>query len=177
MENRETLFTKLKEVMKSLESFLHTSKKLALPLGKRFNHSSKPTFIDQEVLSRLKLKMEAIRATLVKADVLGMDDAWDRLWLRELRDLECWAEDVVEEIQFESMKATRLEEFKLELLLSRKGKRKRGEFSSLFSNVPSGSLSFKITRIADRCLPFFFLLIFIFLLPFIWMRAWKISCQ
>lgn len=140
--------------MQSLESFLHTSKKLALPLRKRFTHSSKPAFVDGEAIARLKLKMEAIRATLVKADALKMDDAQDRLWLRELRDLECWAEDVVEEIQFESMKATRFEEFKLELLRSQRGKRKRGEFSSLFSNVPSGSLIFKITRIADRC--FFF---------------------
>ncbi|KAJ3708980.1 hypothetical protein LUZ61_012685 [Rhynchospora tenuis] len=149
MENQETLFTKLK---KPIEAFVYASTKLALPLRKPFGHSSKPTFVDEEALAKLKLKMEAIRATLVKADALAMNDAQDRVWLRELRDLECWAEDVVEEIQFESMRNTRLEQFKLELMLSssRKGKRKRGEFSSLFSNVPSGSLSFKIKRIADR---------------------------
>ncbi|KAJ1704457.1 hypothetical protein LUZ63_004236 [Rhynchospora breviuscula] len=149
MENQETLFTKLK---KPIEAFVYASTKLASPLRKPFTHSSKPTFVDEEALAKLKLKMEAIRVALVKADALAMNDAQDRVWLRELRDLECWAEDVVEEIQFESMRNTRLEQFKLELMLrsGRKGKRKRGEFSSLFSNVPSGSLSFKIKRIADR---------------------------
>ncbi|KAJ4757277.1 NBS-LRR-like resistance protein [Rhynchospora pubera] len=146
MENKETIFTKLKN---HIEAFDFISRKLASPLCKKFNHFSKPTFIDDKALKKLKLKMEAIRATLIKADALAMNDVQDRLWLRELRNLECCAEDVVEKLQFESMRTTRLEEFKLELL-TRKGESRNGELTYLFSSEPSRNLIAKINMISNK---------------------------
>lgn len=146
---QEGFFVNLKSAMDSLEYFLHTSKKLALNLRRPFDHSSKPVTIDEDELSKLKLKLEAIRAALKKADALGLSDEYDRLWMRELRDIEYRAEDVVEMIQFEALRVTRFEEFKNELVLANAGKRKR-EVSALFTSVSSGSLIPKIKKITDR---------------------------
>jgi Rx N-terminal domain len=147
---QERFFVNLKGAMDSLESFLHTSKKLAVYLGqgRPFNHTSKPVTIDEDELPKLKLKLEAIQAVLKRADVLGLSDEYDRLWMRELRDIEYRAEDVVETIQFEALRVTRFEKFKNELLLANAWKRKRDVYD-LFPS-PSGSLIRKITNITDR---------------------------
>ncbi|KAJ3680026.1 hypothetical protein LUZ60_016304 [Juncus effusus] len=148
MDIQERFFLNLKDAMDSFDYLLHTSKKLATNFG-AFNHFSKPATIDQDDLSKLKLKLEAIQATLKKADGLGLSDDFDRLWMRELRDLEYRAEDVVEQIQFEFLRVTRFDEFRIELLRANKGKRKN-QASSLFSSFPAGSLNVKIRRIRDR---------------------------
>lgn len=149
---REKFFVHVKGAMDSLEYFLHTSKKLAVNLGRgrSFNHTARPVTIDEDELSKLKLRLEAIRAALKRSDVLGLSDEFDQLWMRELRDLEYRAEDVVEMIQFEALRVTRFEEFKNELLLASAGKRKR-EVCALFSFVPTDSLNAKIKKIIDRC--------------------------
>uniref|UniRef100_A0A0D3FXW4 Uncharacterized protein n=1 Tax=Oryza barthii TaxID=65489 RepID=A0A0D3FXW4_9ORYZ len=58
------------------------------------------------------------------------------------------AEDVLEELEFEALRASRLERFKLQLLRSSAGKRKR-ELSSLFSSSPD-RLNRKIGKIMER---------------------------
>ncbi|CAN6361035.1 unnamed protein product, partial [Urochloa humidicola] len=60
------------------------------------------------------------------------------LWLRELRDLEHAAEDVLEELEFKALRAVRLEGFEAQLLRSYaggSGKRKR-EISLMYSSSP-----------------------------------------
>ncbi|KAJ1701980.1 hypothetical protein LUZ63_001759 [Rhynchospora breviuscula] len=146
----ERFFVNVKGAMDSLQLFLHTSKKLALNLGQPFNRDSKPVRIDEDEFYKLKLRLDAIRATLQRSDGLGLSDEFDRLWMRELRDLEYRAEDVVETIQFEVLRATtRFEEFKNELLLASSGKRKR-EAYNLFPSVTSASVFLKIKKITDR---------------------------
>ncbi|KAJ3677321.1 hypothetical protein LUZ60_003045 [Juncus effusus] len=145
MASRESFLTTLRD---SLGSFFHTSKKLAAPILEQFGPSYLPAAIDDEDLERLKSKLARIRAALKDAEKFVCSDEAIKLWLRELRELEQSAEDVLERIEFESLRATKFEEFKLELLRSRSGKRKR-EASFLF--LPSvSSLDRKISKIWER---------------------------
>jgi hypothetical protein len=68
--------------------------------------------------------------------------------MRKLRDIEYRDEDVVETIQFEILRVTHFEEFKMEILLANAWKRKI-EIYDMFSS-PSGSLIRNITNISDR---------------------------
>ncbi|KAJ3680025.1 hypothetical protein LUZ60_016303 [Juncus effusus] len=142
-------FTNMKSLMDALDLFLHTSKKFATTISKPFTHDSRPVTVDEAELSKLKRKLEGIREALKKGDKLDLSDASDQLWMRELRDLEYQAENVVEHIQFESLKNTKFQEFKVELLLASGGKR-RHQASALFSSVPTGSLGDKIKQITNR---------------------------
>ncbi|KAJ3670297.1 hypothetical protein LUZ60_010621 [Juncus effusus] len=146
MANHESLLSdKLKD---AVGAFYYASMKLATPILKKFGSGSKPAPLDEEELEQLKSKLEGIRALLKEADRLSISDESVKLWLRELRDLECSAEDVLEEIDFESIRSTRLEKFKVELLRNSSGKRKH-ETGFLFFPSTS-SLKLKIEKLLRR---------------------------
>ncbi|KAL6903514.1 hypothetical protein ACP4OV_004327 [Aristida adscensionis] len=131
-----------------LDDFAFRAKRLAAPLLQPFGPSSEPGAVDPGELDKLKSKLRRIRATLRAAEDRVVADDFVRLWLRELRDLEHAAEDVLEELEFEALRAARLEQFKAQLLRSSAGKRRR-EISSMFSASP-GRLKVKIAKIMER---------------------------
>uniref|UniRef100_A0A0D9W746 Uncharacterized protein n=1 Tax=Leersia perrieri TaxID=77586 RepID=A0A0D9W746_9ORYZ len=59
------------------------------------------------------------------------------------------AEDELEELEYEALRASRLERFKLQLLRSSAGERKKREVSSLFCSSPD-RLNPKIGKIMER---------------------------
>ncbi|GJN27061.1 hypothetical protein PR202_gb15044 [Eleusine coracana subsp. coracana] len=138
----------LTDLRQLLVDFAFGAKKLAAPLLHPFGPSSEPVALDDGDLEKLKSKLRRIRATLQAAEDRVVADDFVRLWLRELRDLEYAAEDVLEELEFEALRAARLEQFKAQLLRSSAGKRKR-EFASMFS-FSSLHLKGKIGKIMER---------------------------
>ncbi|TVU14046.1 hypothetical protein EJB05_37491, partial [Eragrostis curvula] len=133
-----------------LGDFALRAKRLAASVLQPFGPSSEPSSIDDGELDKLKSKLKRIRATLRDAEDRVVADESSKLWLRELRDVEHAAEDVLEELEFEALRATRLEPFKAQLLRSRavKGKQKR-EVSSMYSSAPD-RLNRKIAKIMER---------------------------
>ncbi|CAN6235606.1 unnamed protein product [Urochloa humidicola] len=134
-----------------LDDFAFRAKRLAAPLLRPFGPSAEPAAVDDAELDKLKAKLRRIRATLRAAEDRVVADDSVALWLRELRDLEHAAEDVLEELEFEALRAARLEGFKAQLLRSCAGgggKRKR-EISLMYSSSPD-RLSRKIARIMER---------------------------
>ncbi|KAJ3676154.1 hypothetical protein LUZ60_003566 [Juncus effusus] len=151
MENNQEQDSTFKVALKAVGFFLHTCKNLALNLPQRdpFDHDSSETAVmDKGQLFKLEMNLEAIRAALKRADDLSLSDDFDRLWVRELRYVEYCAEDVVEKIQFEWLRVTRLAQFKNELIYSWTGKRKRMPHA-LFPSL-SSSLEERIETITDR---------------------------
>ncbi|KAJ3680024.1 hypothetical protein LUZ60_016302 [Juncus effusus] len=147
MASQESFFKALKQ---AFSSFRVTSQKLAARLTSQFEHSSEPCLIDEADLDKLKSKLDRVRSALQSADDLSVPDLFDRHWMRELRDLQHRAEDLLEEIEFASVRAARLEEFNFELIESKDSKRKRQEVCLLFSSFPSDCFELKIDRIMDR---------------------------
>ncbi|KAL6652399.1 hypothetical protein ACP70R_011324 [Stipagrostis hirtigluma subsp. patula] len=131
-----------------LDDFAFRAKRLAAPLLQPFGPFSEPGCIDDEELNKLKSKLKRIRATLRAAEDRVVADDFVRLWLRELRDLEHAAEDVLEELEFEALRSARLEQFKIQLHRSSSGKRKR-EVRSMFS-ASANRLKGKIAKIMER---------------------------
>lgn len=131
-----------------LDDFAFRAKRLAAPLLQPFGPSSEPSAVGDGELDRLKSKLKRIRATLRAAEDRVVTDDFVALWLRELRDLEHAAEDVLEELEFEALRAARLELFKAQLLRSSAGKRKR-EISLMFPSSPD-RLKCKIDKIMER---------------------------
>nr|CAB3487620.1 unnamed protein product [Digitaria exilis] len=134
-----------------LDDFAFRAKRLAAPLLRPFGPSAEPAAVDDAELDRLKAKLRRIRATLRAAEDRVVADEFVALWLRELRDLEHAAEDVLEELEFEALRSARLEGFKAQLLRSSSaagGKRKR-EISLMYSSSPD-RLSRKIAKIMER---------------------------
>ncbi|CAL5026478.1 unnamed protein product [Urochloa decumbens] len=137
-----------------LDDFAFRAKRLAAPLLRPFGPAAEPAAVDDAELDKLKTKLRRIRATLRAAEDRAVADDSVALWLRELRDLEHAAEDVLEELEFEALRAARLEGFKAQLLRSCAGsgvgggKRKR-EISLMYSSSPD-RLSRKIARIMER---------------------------
>ncbi|KAK3144953.1 hypothetical protein QOZ80_4AG0320300 [Eleusine coracana subsp. coracana] len=118
-----------------LGDFALRAKRLAAPLLQPFGPSSEPSTIDDGELDKLKSKLKRINATLRDAENLVVSDESAKLWLRELRDLEHAAEDVLEELEFEALRATLLEPFKAQLLRSSAVKNKR-KVRSMYSSAP-----------------------------------------
>ncbi|CAD6263093.1 unnamed protein product [Miscanthus lutarioriparius] len=134
-----------------LDDFTFRAKRLAAPLLHKFGPSSEPGAVDDAELDKLRSRLRRIRATLRAAEDRVVADEFVALGLRELRDLEHAAEDVLEELEFEALRAARLEEFKAHLLrtsASAGGKRKR-ELSLMYSSSPD-RLSRKIAKIMER---------------------------
>ena len=133
-----------------LDDFTFRAKRLAAPLLHKFGPSSEPSAIDDGELDKLRSRLRRIRATLRAAEDRVVADHFVALWLRELRDLEHAAEDVLEELEFEALRAARLEGFKAHLLRTSAsaGKRKR-ELSLMYSSSPD-RLSRKIAKIMER---------------------------
>ncbi|XP_072956553.1 uncharacterized protein [Typha angustifolia] len=145
-QERGNLYNNVKN---ALESFIFTSTKLSKPILQTFGPLSVPITIDEDDLKNLRSKHNRIRATLKGAETLAVADESVKLWLRELRDIELSVEDILEEIEFESLRANQLEDFKVELLLGTDGKRKR-EAGSLFLPSPLSDLNRKIINIRER---------------------------
>uniref|UniRef100_A0A0E0H343 NB-ARC domain-containing protein n=1 Tax=Oryza nivara TaxID=4536 RepID=A0A0E0H343_ORYNI len=137
----ERMVDELRDV---LDDFAFRAKRLAAPLLQPFGRASEAVALDGAEIDGLR----RIRAALRAAEERVVTDDFVRLWLRELEDLERMAEDVLEELEFEALRASRLERFKLQLLRSSAGKRKR-ELSSLFSSSPD-RLNRKIGKIMER---------------------------
>lgn len=136
-----------------LDDFAFRAKRLAAPLLRPFGPSAEPGAVDDAELDRLKSKLRRIRATLRAAEDRVVADDFVALWLRELRDLEHASEDVLEELEFEALRAARLEGFKAQLLQSSAGcgggsKRKR-EISLMYSSS-TDRLGRKIAKIMER---------------------------
>ncbi|GJN27837.1 hypothetical protein PR202_gb15891 [Eleusine coracana subsp. coracana] len=131
-----------------LGDFALRAKRLAAPLLQPFGPSSEPSTIDDGELDKLKSKLKRINATLRDAENLVVSDESAKLWLRELRDLEHASEDVLEELEFEALRATRLEPFKAQLLRSSAVKDKR-KVRSMYSSAPD-RLKLKIANIMER---------------------------
>ncbi|CAD6263072.1 unnamed protein product [Miscanthus lutarioriparius] len=134
-----------------LDDFTFRAKRLAAPLLHKFGPSSEPGAVDDAELDKLRSRLRRIRATLRAAEDRVVADEFVALGLRELRDLEHAAEDVLEELEFEALRAARLEEFKAHLLrtsASAGGKRKR-ELILMYSSSPD-RLSRKIAKIMER---------------------------
>ncbi|RLM75535.1 hypothetical protein C2845_PM15G14150 [Panicum miliaceum] len=133
-----------------LDDFSFRAKRLAAPLLRPFGPSAEPGAVDDGELDKLRAKLRRIRATLRAAEDRVVADDFVALWLRELRDLEHAAEDVLEELEFEALRAARLEGFKAQLLRSCAGggKRKR-EIGLMYSSSPD-RLSRKIAKIMER---------------------------
>ena len=91
----------------ALLHFAVKSKKLASPLLEPFGRATEPTTVNDDELMALKSKLRRIRATLRDAESLSVTDCSVQLWLAELGDLENRAEDVVEELDFETILAER----------------------------------------------------------------------
>ncbi|KAL5215241.1 hypothetical protein ABZP36_004393 [Zizania latifolia] len=126
-----------------LDDFAFRAKRLAAALLDPFGHASETV-----VLGGVRSRLRRIRAALRAAEKRVVTDDFVRLWLRELEDLAHMAEDVLEELEFEALRASRLEQFKLQLLRSSAGKWKR-EVISLFSSSPD-RLNRKIGKIMER---------------------------
>ncbi|KAJ3680027.1 hypothetical protein LUZ60_016305 [Juncus effusus] len=147
MASQESFFKTLKQ---AFSSFRATTQKLAAQFTSQFEHSSEPCLIDEADLDKLKSKLDRVRSALQSADDLSVPDLFDQHWMKELRDLQHRAEDLLEEIEFASVRAARLEEFNFELSESKDSKRKRQEVCLLFSSFPSDCFDLKIDRIMDR---------------------------
>ncbi|KAF3322225.1 disease resistance RPP13-like protein 1 [Carex littledalei] len=140
----------LKTLRYALVSFRVTGQKLIAPLSSQFGHGSQPSFVKEEELEKLRCKLDRVRSALKSADDLPISDAFDQHWMRELRDLQRRAEDVLEEIEFSSFRTSQLEDFNFELVGSKDGKRKRQEVCLLFSSFPSECFNLKIERMMER---------------------------
>ena len=135
----------------ALLHFAVKSKKLASPLLEPFGRaSSEPATIDDDELTALRSKLLRIRATLRDAESLSVTDRSVQLWLAELGDLEHRAEDVLEELEFESRRSAQLEELKLDLLRAAKNGKRRREVALLFAAAPARRLRRKIDGIWAR---------------------------
>ncbi|XP_078167852.1 putative disease resistance protein RGA3 isoform X2 [Carex rostrata] len=140
----------LKTLRQALVSFRVTGKRLIAPLSSQFGHGSQPSSVKEEDLEKLRCKLDRVRSALKSADDLPIFDAFDQHWMGELRDLQRRAEDVLEEIEFASFRASQLEDFSFELTGSKDGKRKRQEVCLLFSSFPSECFDLKIERMMER---------------------------
>lgn len=142
-------------IYKLRDALLHfavKSKKLASPLLEPFGRAScDPVTVDDDELAALKSKLRRIRAALRHAESLSVTDRSVQLWLAELGDLEHRAEDVLEELEYESRRSAQLEELKQDLLLhaATTGKRRR-EAALLFARAPARRLRRKIDGIWAR---------------------------
>ncbi|CAD6220370.1 unnamed protein product [Miscanthus lutarioriparius] len=124
----------------ALPHFAVKSKKLASPLLEPFGWASQPASVDDDELTALKSKLRRIRATLHDAESLSVTDRSVQLWLAELGDLEHRAEDVVEELEYESRRSAQLEELKQDLLYAATTGKRRQEVALLLAPAPTRRL-------------------------------------
>ncbi|GJN12229.1 hypothetical protein PR202_ga30521 [Eleusine coracana subsp. coracana] len=135
----------------ALLQFAVKSKKLALPILEPFGRRTpEPATVDADELRALKSKLQRIRAALRDAERLSVSDHSVRLWLSELGDLEQRAEDVVEELEYESRRAAQLEELKADLLCAAATGKRRREVALLFTAAPARRLRRKVDDIWAR---------------------------
>ncbi|CAD6226064.1 unnamed protein product [Miscanthus lutarioriparius] len=134
----------------ALLHFAIKSKKLASPLLEPFGRASQPATVGDDELTALKSKLRRIRATLRDAESLSITDRSVQLWLAELGDLEHRAEDVVEELEYESRRSAQLEELKQDLLYAATTGKRRREVALLFAPAPARRLRRKIDGIWAR---------------------------
>ncbi|CAL5076083.1 unnamed protein product [Urochloa decumbens] len=143
-----------KPIIRTLrEALLHfavKSKKLATPLLEQFGRATEPATVDDDELAALKSKLQRIRAVLHDAESLSVTDRSVQLWLAELGDLEHHAEDVLEELQYESRRSAQLEELKQDLLCAATTGKRRREAALLFAAAPARRLRRKIEGIWTR---------------------------
>ncbi|CAN6209856.1 unnamed protein product [Urochloa humidicola] len=143
-----------KPIIRTLrEALLHfavKSKKLATPLLEQFGRTTEPTTVDDDELVALKSKLRRIRAALRDAESMSVTDHSVQLWLAELGDLEHRAEDVLEELEYESRRSTHLEELKQDLLCAATTGKRRHEAAMLFAAAPARRLRRKIDSIWAR---------------------------
>ncbi|CAN6165814.1 unnamed protein product [Urochloa humidicola] len=135
----------------ALLHFAVKSKKLASPLLEPFGRRrSEPATVDDDELAALKSKLRRIRAALRDAESLSVTDRSVQLWLAELGDLEHRAEDVLEELEYESRRSAQLEELKQDLLCAATTGKRRREAALLFAAAPARRLRRKIDGIWAR---------------------------
>ncbi|TVU39681.1 hypothetical protein EJB05_13113, partial [Eragrostis curvula] len=134
----------------ALLQFAVKSMKLASPMLEPFGRRPEPATVDADELTALRSKLRRIRATLRDAESLSVGDHSVRLWLSELGDLEHRAEDVLEELEYESRRAAQLEELKIDLLCAATTGKRRREVSLLFAAAPPRRLRRKIDDIWAR---------------------------
>ncbi|CAL5089791.1 unnamed protein product [Urochloa decumbens] len=143
-----------KPIIRTLrEALLHfavKSKKLATPLLEQFGRATEPATVDDDELAALKSKLRRIRAALRDAESLSVTDCSVQLWLTELGDLEHRAEDVLEELEYESRRTAQLEELKQDLLCAATTGKRRREAALLFAAAPARRLRRKIEDIWTR---------------------------
>ncbi|CAN6197475.1 unnamed protein product [Urochloa humidicola] len=135
----------------ALLHFAVKSKKLASPLLEPFGRrAAEPATVDDNELAALKSKLSRISAVLRDAENLSVTDRSVQLWLTELGDLEHRAEDVLEELEYESRRSAQLEELKQDLLCASTTGKRRREAAMLFAAAPARRLRRKIDGIWAR---------------------------
>ncbi|NP_001169355.1 Putative disease resistance RPP13-like protein 1-like [Zea mays] len=148
--NGEKTTTIIHTLRDALLHFAVKSKKLASPLLEPFGRATEPTTVNDDELMALKSKLRRIRATLRDAESLSVTDCSVQLWLAELGDLENRAEDVVEELEYESRRSAQLEELKQDLLYAATTRKQRREVALLFAPPPARRLRRKIDDVWAR---------------------------
>lgn len=119
MENHEE-----KSINKGfVEGLLWSIDRLVKPLLKPFSRNSNPISIYEEDLEPLQRMLARIKATLKDSDNLAIRQRgrgrgeFLKLWVTELQALECSAEDIIEELEFQAFRKEKVAEFKTHLRL------------------------------------------------------------
>ncbi|KAK3154655.1 hypothetical protein QOZ80_2BG0193470 [Eleusine coracana subsp. coracana] len=142
----------------SLESFFFAAKRLAKSALAPLGPSSEPcALVDDDQLRRLEAKLQRVRAALRDAERLAADAAGEsaELWLRELRDVECGVEDILEKVQFEALRSSLVEDLGDDDDDGRggdpaKNRARQREVGALLSYSPLSSLGLKIKKIWEK---------------------------
>ena len=104
------------EISKSfVGSLLWKIERLAKPLLRAFGQNSEPPSIYEEDLEPLRRMLARIRASLRDSESRKIEDELHKLWVCELRELECSAEDIIEELEFQALAKQKLTEFQSQL--------------------------------------------------------------
>ncbi|TVU29178.1 hypothetical protein EJB05_20735, partial [Eragrostis curvula] len=140
----------------SLESFFFAAKRLAKSALAPLGPASEPcVFVDEDQLRRLEAKLQRVRAAVRDAESLAADTAGEsaELWLRELRDVECGVEDILEKVRFEALRASLVEDLGDDDgcgAETAKNRVRSREVGALLSHSPLSSLGLKIKKIWEK---------------------------
>lgn len=154
-EKRGVFFTNLKA---SLESFFFAAKRLSKSSLAPLGPASEPCRdVDEDQLHRLAAKLQRVRAAIRDAERLGLADPAATesagLWLRELRDVECGVEDILEKVRFEALRASLVDDLGTDdgdCTDPAKNRARAHEVGALLSHSPLSSLGLKIKKIWEK---------------------------
>ncbi|KAL6634762.1 hypothetical protein ACP70R_027433 [Stipagrostis hirtigluma subsp. patula] len=150
-QEKRVFFANLKA---SLESFFFAAKRISKSVLAPLGPASGPcTGVDQDQLRRLGAKLQRVRAVLRDAERVAADQASEsaKLWLRELRCVECAVEDILEKVQFEALRTSLVEDLGADDGAEPAKKRAQDrEVGALLSHSPLSSLGLKINKIWEK---------------------------